>query len=199
MTIASMQGTARHGFVAAAMLAFASLAGAQATAPAVGPPSTLGRLEVLHSATECEVWRREFSFAQSVEAHDAVAFASHLHPGAVFNAGAVDAQRGRSTIVREWEPIIAGKDLVLRWRPGVVQIGGVDNVAISRGPYAMEDLRPGAAVRWRVGWYQSIWVREPGGQWLVLFDGSPATPRPVDSAEAARRHLDANSAPDCKS
>jgi len=199
MNAASLRAAARAGLVAAATLASSTLAGAQASAPPARAPSVGGRLEVLHSANECEVWRREFSFAQSVEAHDAVAFAAHLHPGAVFNAGAVDAQRGRSAIAREWEPIIAGKDLVLRWRPGVVQIGGIDNIAISRGPYAMEDLRPGAAVRWRVGWYQSIWVREPGGEWLVLFDGSPATPRPVDSAEAARRHLDANSAPDCKS
>jgi ketosteroid isomerase-like protein len=188
----------RRGFVAAGALALASLAGAQGGAPAAGPAPS-NRLQVLHSATECEVWRREFSFAQSVEAHDTAAFAAHVHPGAVFNAGAVDAQRGRSTIVREWEPIIAGKDVVLRWRPGVVQIGGADDVALSRGPYVMEDLRPGAAVRWRVGWFQSVWVRERGGEWLVLFDGSPAAPRPVDSAEAARRHLEANSPADCVS
>ena len=74
MRTVSIRTVVRHGFIAAARLAlvsFASLAGAQGSAPAAGAPSALGRLEVLHSATECEVWRREFSFAQSVEAHDA--------------------------------------------------------------------------------------------------------------------------------
>ena len=42
---------------------------------------------VAASADECSVWRREQSFARSVERHDAGAFASHLHAGTVFNVG----------------------------------------------------------------------------------------------------------------
>ncbi len=38
------------------------------------------------SATECQVWERESSFAQSVARHDAPAFAAHVHEGAVFGA-----------------------------------------------------------------------------------------------------------------
>ena len=37
-----------------------------------------------YSADECAVWAREASFAQSVEDHDAKAFAEHLHADASF-------------------------------------------------------------------------------------------------------------------
>jgi len=47
--------------------------------PTSGPPTKL-------DADECAVWQRELTFAQSVEKHDAKAFAAHLHPGAVFSA-----------------------------------------------------------------------------------------------------------------
>jgi ketosteroid isomerase-like protein len=199
----------RSGFAWAAMLV--ALAGraavAQTGAPAAAQSSASGTpastaaaalFRADHSAAECAVWRRELSFARSVEAHDAVAFAAHVHPGAVFNAGAFDATRGRAAVVEAWAGLIEGRAVALRWRPGVVNIGGDPDIALSRGPFVLEDLRPGARTRWRVGEFQSVWVREGGGaEWRVLFDGSASAPQAVDSAEAAQRYVETHSAPDC--
>ena len=93
---------------------------------------------------ECAVWQRELSFAQSVDNHDAKAFAAHLHPGAVFAAGTENPIRGGDAVLKNWAGLIEGRPLRLRWRPNIVNIGGNRNVAISRGPYLLEDTRPDA-------------------------------------------------------
>lgn len=177
----------------ACLFALALPAGAQP-----GPAASTPAFRVAHSARECSVWQRELSFARSVELHDAGAFAEHLHPGAVFNAGSAEADRGRAAVLKGWAGLIEGRAVVLRWRPGVVNIGGDPDVALSRGPYVIEDTRPGAAARFQVGLYQSVWVRDrASGVWRVLFDGSPSAPQRVQSAEAARLYMAANSPAEC--
>ncbi len=161
-------------------------------------PAATAPFQVAHSARECIVWKREQSFARSVETHDARAFAAHVHPDAVFNAGSAEAEHGREAIVRSWAGLIEGRELVLRWRPGVVNIGGDPDIALSRGPYVLEDRRAGAPALFRVGLFQSIWVRDhESGDWRVLFDGSASASMSVESAEAARQYVAANSPPDC--
>jgi ketosteroid isomerase-like protein len=166
---------------------FAACAAAQVGA---GPPDADGHptLNALHSDAECAVWARERSFAASVERHDAEAFAEHLHAGAVFNAGDFDATRGREAVARSWSRIVEGRDVVLRWWPGVVQIGGAPDVALSRGPYLLELPALEPAHRWRVGEFQSVWLRDRDtGTWRVLYDMSAVPPLPVESLEAAQR------------
>jgi ketosteroid isomerase-like protein len=161
-------------------------------------PTATAPFQVAHSARECIVWKREQSFARSVETHDARAFAAHVHPEAVFNAGSAEALRGREAILGSWAGLIEGREVVLRWRPGVVNIGGDPDIALSRGPYVLEDRRTGAAAPFRVGLFQSVWVRErESGEWRVLFDGSASAPMSVESAEDARQYVAANSPPEC--
>ena len=74
------------------------------------------------SEAECEVWSRERSFARTVEAHDAAAFAAHLAEGSVFGAGGPAPVRGRDAVVADWQPIIDGKLFALRWHPQFVAI-----------------------------------------------------------------------------
>lgn len=144
------------------------------------------------SEAECTVWKREASFAHSVDAHDLKAFAAHVHPGAVFNAGSDAPTRGRDAVVKDWTPIVEGKEFALRWRPRFVEIGGDPNIAVSSGPFVAEDLRAEAKVKYRIGTFRSVWVRNPSdGQWYVLFDGAADAGKPVDTAEAAKKHLDA--------
>jgi hypothetical protein len=192
-----------HAVRVLTVLAFATtLAAIVEAQPAAGPPDADGHptLKVEHTARECAVWQREASFARSVERHDTAAFAEHVHMGAVFNAGDVAADRGRDAIVRGWAGIIAGEPLVLRWRPGIVQIGGDPDIALSKGPYILEDLRPDATSHWRVGEFQSVWVRDrTSGVWRVLFDAGTGPPRAVEDLEAARRYTAAHSPLDCPS
>jgi ketosteroid isomerase-like protein len=139
---------------------------------------------------ECAVWQRELAFAQSVENHDAKAFAAHLHPGAVFAAGTENPVRGADAVLKNWAALIEGKPLRLRWRPNIVNIGGNRNVAISSGPYMMEDTRPDAKPRYRVGTFTTVWGREStGAAWLVLFDGGGAAATSVDDLAAAEKFM----------
>ena len=162
-------------------------------------PLPLAAATVPASPDECAVWRRERSFARSVEAHDAIGFASHVHPGAVFDAGTADATRGRDAIVASWKDIVDGHGVVLRWRPGVVDIGGDPSVAVSRGPYVLQTSRDGRQAAVSVGLYQTVWHRDADGVWRVLFDGSASAPRPVDDSAAAEAWVRQQTMSDCAS
>jgi hypothetical protein len=190
---------------AAALAACVMVAGGLASArtraaePAPADPSALplASQRLLASADECAVWRRERSFAQSVERHDAGAFASHLHAGAVFNAGTEGADRGRDEVVKSWAGIVEGKGVLLRWRPGIVTIGGEPRIAVSRGPYILQTSKEGAAA-FSVGFYQTVWLFDPkDAAWRVLFDGGASTPLKVADRAAADAWVAAQSMSDC--
>jgi len=188
---ASRRGSAAAGAVAWLVALLPSLVQAQGSAAAPLPP-------VVHSVAECTVWRRELSFAKSVEMHDAKAFAAHLHPGAVFNAGSRSPLRGGDTVAQAWAGIVEGKEFILRWRPGVVAIGGDPNIALSRGPSFSETPAADPKERYKVGFFQSVWVRDAAsGEWRVLFDRADGPPRIVASADEGRAHLVAQSSDEC--
>lgn len=179
----------RSRLCASAVLGLASLlapAGAQTAQIDAGPlPFADKRLPA--SADECTVWKRELAFARSVEAHDADAFAVFLHPGAIFNAGTPDAERGRDQIVRSWGEVVDGRTIALRWRPGVVVIGGEPAIALSRGTFILQRLE-GGVPSFRVGMFQTVWVRDAKDRARrVLFDGSVTTPQPMKDRAAADR------------
>lgn len=142
---------------------------------------------------ECGVWNRELTFAQSVEHHDARAFAAHLNPGAVFNAGTSSPNRGKDKVLAGWAAIIEGKTVRVRWRPDIVNIGGDPNIAVSHGPFMVEDAGPDSGAkekaRYSVGHFTTIWTRQSAkAPWLVLFDGGePATP--VSDLAAAEKFM----------
>ncbi|HJR72863.1 MAG TPA: DUF4440 domain-containing protein [Luteimonas sp.] len=133
------------------------------------------------SAAECEVWARELSFARSVADHDPVAFAAHLHPGAVFGAKSPQPQRGRDDIARAWQGIVEGKRVKLSWYPTMVAIGGEGDIAYSSGPALYESLVPDAKQRYSIGGFQSIWHKDADGVWRVLFDDGV---QPVPASDA---------------
>ena len=143
-----------------------------------------------HTSDECDVWNREAGFASSVAQHDAGAFAAFLHPGALFNAASNAPTRGATAVAKNWAGIIEGKNVILRWLPQYVSIGGDPNIAISRGPFTMENTNREGKGRFSIGYFTSVWVREATGKpWLVLFDGGGAPPIAVENAEAAATHM----------
>ncbi len=156
------------------------------------PPSVMPEVAPM-SAAECSVWEREKSFAASVENHDARAFAEHVQAGATFINGNQAPTRGRDGVLADWKAIIAGEGRILRWSPGFVLIGGDAHVAVSRGPYWIDNPDPKAASRYAVGDFQSIWVKDPDGVWRVLVDGGTAPPRPstAEEVEALKKQLPA--------
>lgn len=171
MTVGIRTLARRLTFVALA--AMASIAAAEPETP----------LAPKLSAAECEVWARELSFAQSVADRDAVAFAAHLHPGAVFGAKGPQPQRGREAIAAAWAGIVAGERLKLSWYPTMVVIGGEGDIAYSSGPALYENLASDAKRRYSIGGFQSVWHKGSDGVWRVLFDDG-VQPQAATEAQA---------------
>ena len=141
------------------------------------------------SATECEIWERERTFAESVRKHDPAAFAEHLVDGAVFGAASPQTQRGREAILKAWGGIIEGKGVTIDWRPQWVSVGKDFNVAMSRGPFAIISWDASGARKYGIGHFVSVWVRKDAASpWRVLLDGGGPAPTPATEDEASK-HL----------
>jgi hypothetical protein len=191
--------TVRSWLGTAAVVCVALSAHAQPVEVIDARPLPLATKRLPASIEECAVWRRERAFARSVESHDARAFQMFLHPGTVFQAGSADAERGSDVVTSSWREIIDGKSIALRWRPGIVQIGGEPTIAVSRGPYILQRTQAGAPV-YRVGMFQTVWVQGGrDGVWRVLFDGSATTGQTVDDRAAADRWVEEQPMSDCAS
>ena len=189
-----MIGVRGWAVLAASCIAWA----ASAQVPVIDvKPLPLATKRIVASSDECIVWRRELAFARTVEAHDLRAFQSFLHVGTVFDAGTTDADRGGDEVAKSWAEIVEGRTIALRWRPGIVHIGGEPGIALSRGPYILQRLQAGATV-YRVGMYQTIWVRDGrDGTWRVLYDGSATTGQPMEDRAAAERWVEEQPMSDC--
>ena len=137
------------------------------------------------AAARCAVWQRELDFADALARHDAAAFASHLLMDAVFIGGDGQAVRGRDAIVASWSGLIEGTAPALRWYPDAVELSGDGRVALSRGPYWMDNPALPAEQRYLAGRFISTWLRGDDGQWRVAFDGGGGNvPKPAKPAEA---------------
>ena len=183
---------------AALVVALCAAAAAHAQVAAIDArPLPLATKRIAASSEECAVWRREQAFARSVEAHDAGAFRSFLHAGTVFGAGTAEPDRGSDEVAKSWAEIVEGKTIALRWRPGIVQIGGEPAIALSRGPYILQRMQAGAPI-YRVGLYQTVWVRDGrDGVWRVLYDGSASAGQAMDDRAAADRWVEEQAMSDC--
>lgn len=147
---------------------------ASAQAPSAPP-------EPAPSAEECAVFRAEAAFARSVEQGDRATFAASVHPDAVFSGS-----KGRDAVIADWEFAFDPSQPKLRWAPSRVAIGARSDLALSRGPYWIENPAPDAPHRFAMGEFTSVWTRNADGSWQVLFDGG-STAIPVDEATLRKR------------
>lgn len=172
----------RISFPPSTAIAFAACLAATAAAQAPRPPFA-DFAGATMSAAECEVWNREREFAQSIHTHDPAAVAAFVHPDAIFAAGTAQATRGREAMLRDWAPIIEGRQIDFHWSPGVVNIGSAPDVAVSSGPSWFRPLVDGKPQGWRIGSFNSVWMRDADGLWRVRFDGAGQRSRPATEAE----------------
>jgi hypothetical protein len=84
--------------------------------------------------------------------------------------GASDAPRvlrGRAAIVEGWRPFFDGPTAPFSWEPDIVEVLDSESLALTSGPVLDREGK-------LIGRFNSIWRREPDGQWRVLFDrGAP--------------------------
>jgi ketosteroid isomerase-like protein len=135
----------------------------------------------------CEVWKLELSFAQSVQQHDAAAFAGHVMADAIFDANTPQPTRGLTAVRRHWAAFIAGRTQRVDWYPQQVVASGDGTLAYSSGTYLFENPAPGAKPRYTIGRFATVWRRGGDGAWRVAFDGGD-TGKPANDADVAVFH-----------
>jgi ketosteroid isomerase-like protein len=119
-----------------------------------------------NAALAAQVKARERAFARTMADRDHAAFQTFLADEAVF-FGPAGATRGKAAVAAEWKPFFEKPEAPFSWEPETVEVLDSGTLAISSGPVK----RPDGA---RTGSFNSIWRREPDGQWRVVFDkGSP--------------------------
>ena len=122
-------------------------------------PSTLEG-QVDGSAEEVEA--REIAFAKTMADRDLDAFLTFISPEAVFFNGN-EPLRGRDAIAQGWAPFFEGTTAPFSWHPDVVAVLESGRLALSSGPVS-------ATSGEEVGRFNSIWRKDPDGQWRVVFD-----------------------------
>ena len=109
-----------------------------------------------------QVQAAESSFAATMARRDLAAITSFLDAEAVF-FGPRGALRGRDAVVADWRQFFDGPDAPFSWRPDVVEVLDSGTLGMTSGPV----FNPSGK---RVGTFNSIWRRERGGSWKIIFD-----------------------------
>jgi ketosteroid isomerase-like protein len=113
------------------------------------------------TALAAEVRDTERAFAKSMADRDHAAFVSFLSDEAVFMGP--QALRGKQAIAAAWKPFYDAAQAPFSWDPDTVQVLDSGTLALSSGPVRDPEGK-------RVGTFNSVWRREAGGRWKIVFD-----------------------------
>jgi ketosteroid isomerase-like protein len=110
----------------------------------------------------------EVSFSRAAERRDLGSFTSLIDEEARFVTGSV--LRGPDAITSAWASYFEPDGPEIRWRPAIVEVVADGTLALSRGPYRIraQDAQGTSTEAW--GTFNSVWRRQPDGEWKVLFD-----------------------------
>jgi ketosteroid isomerase-like protein len=109
-----------------------------------------------------QVESREIAFAKAMTDRDFDAFLTFVSPEAVFFNGN-EALVGRDVIAQAWAPFFEGPAAPFSWHPDVVQVLESGLLALTSGPVR-------GTTGEVVGRFNSVWRKDPDGQWRVVFD-----------------------------
>jgi ketosteroid isomerase-like protein len=109
-----------------------------------------------------QVRETERAFAKTMADRDHAAFVSFLADETVF-LGDPQTLRGKSAVAAAWKAFYDAPAAPFSWEPERVEVLDSGTLALSSGPV----LDPKGA---RVGTFNSVWRRERGGSWKVVFD-----------------------------
>jgi ketosteroid isomerase-like protein len=109
-----------------------------------------------------QVRQTETAFAKSMADRDHAAFASFIADEAVFFSP-TRVLRGKDAVVQDWKKFYEGASAPFSWTPDSVEVLDSGTLGHSSGPV----FDPSGK---RVGTFMSVWRREPGGKWKIVFD-----------------------------
>src|SRR5262245_34125831 len=115
------------------------------------------------TATATEVAAVERAFAKSMADRDHAAFMSFLADEAVFVPEGGQALRGKQAVAAAWKRFYDGPQAPFSWEPDRVEVLDSGALALSSGP--VRDPQGN-----RAGTFNSVWRRDAGGKWKIIFD-----------------------------
>lgn len=122
-----------------------------------------------------QVTQTERDFARTMAQRDHAAFTTFLADEAIFFDGS-EALRGKDAVAAAWAPFFEGPDAPFSWEPDQVEVLESGKLALSTGPVYSPDGNVTAR-------FQSIWRREPNGQWRIVFDRGNPVCRPCGRSD----------------
>jgi len=104
----------------------------------------------------------EEAFAQTMADRDHEAFTSFLAEDTVF-FGPQGEIRGSKAVAAAWKPFFDGPEAPFSWKPEFASVLDSGKLGFTSGPIFTPDGT-------RVGTFNSVWQREPDGDWRIVFD-----------------------------
>jgi ketosteroid isomerase-like protein len=115
-----------------------------------------------HKDLEEQVKATERAFAKTMADRDFAAFTHFLSSEAIFFSSG-EATRGSAKIAAGWAPFFKNKAAPFSWSPEHVEVLDSGTLALSTGPVLDAHGK-------LIANYNSIWRREPNGEWKIIFD-----------------------------
>jgi ketosteroid isomerase-like protein len=109
-----------------------------------------------------ELRATETAFAKTMADRDHEAFVSFLADEAVFFGGRGEI-RGKMAVAKAWQPYFDGPEAPFAWKPETATVLDSGALGLTSGPV----LGPDGS---RIGTFNSVWRRQPGGGWKIVFD-----------------------------
>jgi proline iminopeptidase len=122
-----------------------------------------------------DVRNAEIAFAKAFADRDAAKFFAMVAPDANF-IGGLRTLRGKEAVVNGWSRLLSAPRAPFSWGPERVEVTGDGKLGLSTGPiYDANGMY--------VGDYSSIWQKQAGGAWKIIFDGPGSAPAEVGKVE----------------
>lgn len=109
-----------------------------------------------------ELRQTETAFAKTMADRDLDRFSDFLAEDTVFFTGESEL-RGKEAVVAAWKGLYVEPDPPFSWGPEAVSVIDSGELGLSSGPIFDPEGK-------RVGTYNSVWRREPTGEWKIIFD-----------------------------
>ncbi len=109
-----------------------------------------------------QVMDTERAFAQTMADRDHGAFTSFLSEETVFFSDDPPL-RGKEAVAEAWKRFFESADAPFSWEPDRVEVLDSGTLALTTGPV----YDPAGN---RIARFTSVWRRERGGQWRIIFD-----------------------------